>query len=116
MTKRDVTLLATGSEVTLAMTASKQLAARGIRAAVVSMPCWELFALQTRDYQDEVLGFAPRIGIEAGVKLGWDQWLGRDGVFIGMSGFGASAPAEQLYRHFGITAEAIVEAAQRLAR
>ena len=109
---RDVTLLATGSEVSIAADAAKMLAKEGIGAAVVSMPCWELFAHQTRDYQDEVLGRTPRIGIEAGVRQGWDQWLGRDGVFIGMRGFGASGPAEQLYAHFGITAEAIAATAK----
>jgi len=104
---RQVTLLATGSEVSLAMEASDRLAAEGIGAAVVSMPCWELFEEQPRAYQDAVLGTAPCVGTEAGVRQGWDRWLGRDGAFIGMSSFGASAPAEQLYRHFGITAERI---------
>jgi transketolase len=78
------------------------------------MPCWELFTQQTPEYQEEVLGRAPRIGIEAAARLGWDRWLGRDGVFIGMSGFGASAPAEDLYKHFNITAAAVVAAARSL--
>ncbi len=112
--ERQVTLLATGSEVSIAFEAAEKLAAEGIRAAVVSMPCWELFQEQPRDYQDAVLGSAPCIGIEAGVRQGWDQWLGRDGAFIGMSGFGASAPAADLYKHFGVTAERIAAAARKI--
>ncbi|WP_245297014.1 MULTISPECIES: transketolase [Rhodomicrobium] len=109
-----VSLLATGSEVSLALEAADALAADGINAAVVSMPCWELFAEQPRAYQDAVIGPAPCVGIEAGVRQGWDQWLGRHGPFIGMTGFGASAPAADLYRHFGITAERIAAAARSL--
>lgn len=112
--KRDVTLLATGSEVHLALEARQQLQAVGIAAAVVSMPCWELFERQDEAYQRQVLGDAPRIAIEAGVKMGWERWIGDKGVFIGMKDFGASAPAEQLYKHFGITVEAVVAAAQAL--
>ena len=112
--RRDVTLLATGSEVSIAMSACELLGKEGIHAAVVSMPCWELFLEQSRTYQDETLGSAPRLGVEAGVRQGWDQWLGRDGPFIGMSGFGASAPAEELYRHFGITPERVAATARAL--
>ena len=111
---RQVTLLATGSEVMLAMAAQQQLAAAGIRAAVVSMPCWELFERQDAAYRQQVLGTAPRVAIEAGIRMGWDRYLGDRGAFIGMSGFGASAPAEQLYEHFGITAQAMVDAAKQL--
>jgi transketolase len=111
---RQATLIATGSEVALAMTARELLAADGIRAAVVSLPCWELFAAQDAGYREEVLGEAPRVGIEAGVSFGWDRWLGPDGVFIGMQGFGASAPEGELYRHFGITAEAAAAATRKL--
>jgi transketolase len=75
------------------------------------MPCAEFFRDQPKAYRDDVLGAAPRIGIEAAVREGWDRWIGPDGIFIGMDGFGASAPAADLYRHFGITAEAIAEAA-----
>ena len=110
---RQATLIATGSEVALAMTARELLAADGIRAAVVSLPCWELFAAQDAGYRDDVLGEAPRVGIEAGVSFGWDRWLGADGVFIGMQGFGASAPEGELYRHFGITAEATAAAVRK---
>ncbi len=110
---RQATLIATGSEVALAMTARELLAADGIRAAVVSLPCWELFAAQDAGYREDVLGEAPRVGIEAGVSFGWDRWLGADGVFIGMHGFGASAPEGELYRHFGITAEATAAAVRK---
>jgi transketolase len=104
---RDVTLLATGSEVSLAVTAAEQLAAEGIKAAVVSLPCFELFAAAPADYRENVLGSAPRIAVEAGIRQSWDRMLGpRDG-FIGMTSFGASAPAAELYKAFGITVEAI---------
>ena len=111
---RDVTLLATGSEVAVAMDAVALLAAEGIGAAVVSMPCWELFKRQPRDYRHEILGHGPRIGIEAAVRDGWEQWIGSDGVFIGMVGFGASAPAPALYEKFGITPEWVAGAASSL--
>jgi transketolase len=112
--KRDVTLLATGSEVSLAMEAAEKLKADGIHAAVVSMPCWELFEEQSADYRASVLGTAPRIAIEAAIQMGWDRYIGDKGVFIGMKGFGASAPAEKLYEHFGITVAATVAAAKKL--
>jgi transketolase len=111
---REVTLLATGSEVSIAMAAREALAKDGIRAAVVSMPCWELFEAQPQAYRAAVLGTAPRVGVEAAVRLGWDRWLGDRSAFIGMSGFGASAPIEALYPHFGITAEKVAEAARSL--
>jgi transketolase len=112
---RDVTLLATGSEVALAVEAAARLAPKGVRAAVVSMPSWELLAEQPEAYRHEVLGDAPHVAIEAGASLGWERWTGRGGRFIGMNGFGASAPADQLYRHYGITVEAIVSAAEATA-
>jgi transketolase len=108
---RKVTLLATGSEVGLAMTARAQLAAKGVAAAVVSLPCWELFDAQDETYRNTVLGSVPRIAVEAAVGMGWERYIGMGGRFIGMRSFGASAPAEVLYPHFGITAEAVVEAA-----
>ncbi len=111
---RDVTLLATGSEVSLAMEAAKALRAKGTKVAVVSMPSWDRFEAQPAEYRAEVLGAAPRIAVEAGARLGWDRWIGERGAFIGMTGFGASAPAGELYRHFGITADAIVAAANAL--
>jgi transketolase len=111
---RDVTILATGSEVSLAVEARGLLAKDGIEAAVVSMPCWELFASQPVAYRNEVLGTAPRVAVEAAVEQGWERWLGERGAFIGMTGFGASAPAPRLYEHFGITPAKIVEAARKL--
>jgi len=111
---RDVTLLGTGSELTLALDAAKLLQGEGIKAAVVSMPCWELFDAQDDSYRGVVLGTAPRVGVEAAIEFGWQKWLGPKGVFVGMRGFGASAPAEALYKHFGITADAVAAAARDL--
>ncbi len=111
--RRDVTLIATGSEVSIALQAAKSLAEEGIRAAVVSAPCFELFRKQPRDDQAKVLGHAPRVGVEAAVEGDWARWLGNDGEFVGMSGFGASAPADVLYREFGITPAAVADAARR---
>jgi len=111
---RDVTLLASGSEVSLAMVAREKLAEDGVRAAVVSMPCWELFEKEPEDYRRQVLGTAPRVGVEAAISFGWDRWLGERSAFVGMHGFGASAPIEALYPHFGITPEKVVEAARAL--
>jgi transketolase len=111
-TPRQVTLLATGSEVQLAASAAKMLEADGIAAAVVSMPSWELFRAQPNDYRRAVLGDVPRVAVEAAVRFGWDEWIGQDGAFVGMTGFGASAPAPALYEHFNITAEAVGKAAK----
>jgi transketolase len=108
---RDVTLIATGSEVEIAMKAADILAETGVKAAVVSAPSFELFLQQPASCRAAVLGDAPRIGIEAAIRMGWDAVLRPEDGFIGMTGFGASAPADALYRHFGITAEAVVEAA-----
>jgi transketolase len=110
---RDVTLIATGSEVSIALEAAKLLKSVSIRAAVVSAPCFDLFREQPREYCAEVLGDVPRIGIEAAVEGDWARWLGHSGEFVGMTGFGASAPAEVLYREFGITADAVAKAALR---
>ncbi len=110
---RRATIIATGSEVALAMTAREKLAGANIAAAVVSLPCWELFAQQDEAYRAQVLGGALRVGIEAAGDFGWERWLGPDGVFIGMTGFGASARYEDLYAHFGITPEAVVAAVNR---
>ncbi len=111
--KRAVTLMATGSEVGVAVEAAGLLAAEGIAAAVVSMPSFELFRRQTERYRAKVLGDAPRIAVEAAVRFGWDEWLRPGDAFIGMTGFGASAPAGKLYQHFGITAAAIADKARR---
>jgi transketolase len=113
---RDVTLIATGSEVSLALDAAKKLGEAGVKAAVVSAPCFELFAEQTAQYRDSVLGQAPRVGVEAAIASDWYRWIGDRGEFVGMTGFGASAPASVLYQKFGITAEAVVEAAHRVIK
>ncbi|HTZ81201.1 MAG TPA: transketolase [Stellaceae bacterium] len=109
--KRQVTLLATGSEVGVAMAARDLLKQKGIAAAVVSMPCWELFDAEDASYRKAVLGSAPRVAVEAATSFGWERYVGEAGAVIGMPGFGASAPAEDLFRHFGITAEKVVDAA-----
>jgi len=110
---RQVTLMATGSEVGVALAARELLAADGIAAAVVSVPCMELFWQQDESWRAEVLGTTPRVAVEAALRQPWDRML-RDGDgFVGMDGFGASAPAGDLYRHFGITAEAVAAQARR---
>jgi transketolase len=110
---RAATLIATGSEVSIAMDARAALTSEGVETAVVSLPCWELFEVQDEAYRAAVLGNAPRFGIEAASGFGWERWLGTDGVFIGMTDFGASAPYEVLYKHFGITPEAISAAVRK---
>lgn len=108
--KRQATIIATGSEVSLAVSAQKKLAEEGIAVAVVSMPCCELFDRQDGKYQEKVLGSCPRIAVEAGAKFGWEKYVGLNGDIIGMDGFGASGPAEELYKFFGITEEEVVDA------
>lgn len=111
---RQVTLLATGSEVALALAAREALELGGIATAVVSLPCWELFDRQDAAYRREVLGSGVRVGVEAACRLGWDAYLGDRGGFVGMTGFGASGPADALYRLFDITPEAVAREARRL--
>jgi len=111
---RDVTILSTGSEVSLAMEARARLAAEGIQAAVVSMPCWRLFEQQPRAHRRAVLGSAPRIAVEAASRFGWTRYVEDEEDVVGMTTFGASGPAAELYTHFGITPEAVCEAARRL--
>jgi transketolase len=107
------TIFASGSEVGVAMAARDLLEAEGIGARVVSTPCWELFDAQPADYQAQVIGQTDvRVAVEAGIRMGWEKFIGEDGVFVGMTGFGASAPFEVLYKHFGITAEAVAAAAK----
>ncbi len=104
------TLLASGSEIGIAVQARNQLQSAGIPTRVVSMPCWELFEAQDPDYREEVLRpDTVRVAVEAAVGMGWDRYIGDDGGFVGMTGFGASAPAKELYEHFGITAEAVAD-------
>jgi len=114
--KPEVILIGTGSEVSLCVEAYEQLTAAGIRARVVSMPCWELFDEQTEDYRNSVLppGVTARIGVETGISLGWDKYLGLQGRFIGMTGFGASAPGGVLAKHFGFTTEHVVATAKSM--
>ena len=115
--KAEVSLLATGSEVEIALAAQKLLERDGIPARVVSMPCLDIFDQQSKDFQAEILGQGTvKIAIEAAARFGWDRYIGADGDFIGMTGFGASAPAPELYKHFNITPEAAAAAAKaRLA-
>lgn len=113
---RQLTLIATGSEVEIAMNAADLLAEAGIRAAVVSAPSFELFAAQPETYRRTTLGTAPRIGIEAAIRQGWDAVLRHKDGFIGMRGFGASAPAPALYAHFGITSQAVADKARSMIR
>ena len=109
---RQVTLLASGSEVGIAIAAREQLASDGIAATVVSVPCLELFWQQDEAWRNSVLGSGPRIAIEAAIRQPWDRLLGDGDGFIGMDDFGASAPAGDLFPHFGITAQAIIDAAK----
>jgi transketolase len=109
--KPQATLIASGSEVEIAVAAQEILQRDGIATAVVSMPCWELFDRQDRHYQDEILGRDTlRVAVEAGVPFGWERWTGSAGAIVGMRSFGASAPYKDLYRNFAITPEAVVEA------
>jgi len=108
-----VTVFATGSEVHLAVAARDLLQADGIGTRVVSVPCFERFEAQDEAYRDEILGAGTvRVAVEAAAKQGWERFIGADGPFVGMTGFGASAPANELYAHFGITAEAVADAAR----
>jgi len=109
-------LIGTGSEVQLCLDASDKLAAEGVRSRVVSMPSWDLFAEQDESYRESVLPKAvtARVACEAACGFGWERWIGTRGRFIGMNGFGASGPAPALYKHFGITADAIAAAAKDL--
>lgn len=108
-----VSIFASGSEVEIALKAQAELTRKGIPARVVSVPCFELFSEQPEAYRKAIIGNAPvKIGVEAGIRQGWDAIIGSDGVFIGMSSFGASGPYKELYKHFGITAEAVVAAAE----
>jgi len=107
--KRDITIIATGTEVALAVEAAERLKTdHGIHAAVVSMPCQELFEQQDPTYREIVLGFGPKMAVEAASGFGWERYTSGSDAFIGMNSFGESAPASDLYQHFGITVEAVV--------
>ena len=113
--KRDVTLIASGSEVEIAMEARDQLKAEGVSAAVVSMPCLDKFEEQSQDYRDQVTQLEiPVVVVEAAIEQSWGKYLGRNGKFVGMSTFGTSAPANELYEHFGITTQNVVNAAKKI--
>jgi len=108
----EVSIFATGSEVSIAVEAAQLLAQRGIAARVVSVPCFELFLEQPESVRAAIIGDARvRIGVEAAVRQGWDAIIGSDGVFVGMTDFGASAPYKELYQRYGITAEGVAAAA-----
>jgi len=107
-----VSLFATGSEVAIAVAAQKLLRERGVATRVVSVPCFELFRARSAAERQSVIGAAPvRVAVEAAVRQGWDEIIGTDGAFVGMTTFGASAPFKDLYAHFGITAEKVAQAA-----
>jgi len=110
----DLILLATGSELHLAVEAHRQLSSEGIRSRVVSMPCWELFGEQSEDYRNEVLPpeATRRVSIEAGTSLGWDRWVGPEGAMVAIERFGASAPAAEIFERFGFTAAHLAEVAR----
>ena len=110
---RHATIVASGSEVHLAVAAREALAVIGIPVAVVSLPCWELFALQDESYRAQVLGAGLRVGVEAASGFGWERWLGGEGVFVGIPGFGAAGYGEDVYRQFGITVAAIADAVRK---
>ncbi len=110
--KAEVSLFASGSEVAIAVAAQRLLAERGVAARVVSVPCLDRFLAQAAELRQAVIGDAPvKVAVEAGIRQGWDAVIGTDGAFVGMSTFGASAPYQELYRHFGITPEKVAEAA-----
>ena len=112
--KPEVILMGTGSELSLCVEAYEQLVAEGVKARVVSLPCWELYNEQDAAYRESVLpsGILPRVAVEAGIRQGWEQYLGAAGRFVGMETFGASGPYQQLYKHFGITVERVVQEAR----
>lgn len=112
--QRDLTLIATGTEVAIAISAAEQLEAEGVAAAVVSLPCWSRFDAQPESYRVEVLGNVPRLAIEAASPFGWARYVGREDNVIGVTDFGASASAGELYQKFGITPEKIATKATDL--
>jgi transketolase len=109
-------LLSTGSEVHIALEAQQKLADKGIDARVVSMPCWELFREQSKEYQEKVLPsqVTARVAIEGGASQGWCEWIGEKGVMLGIDRFGASAPYQQIYNHYGLTSEDMVVAVKKI--
>jgi transketolase len=114
--KAQVTLLSTGSEISIALAARELLAKDGIGARIVSMPCWSLFEEQDEGFRKKLLGSLPRIAVEAGAQMGWDRYIGERGAFVGMHSFGSSGPFKDVYKHFNITAEAVADAAKKALR
>jgi len=114
----DLILMASGSEVGLIVAAGKQLAARSMKVRLVSFPSWELFAAQNLTYRDSVLPgtIRARLAVEAGVTMGWERWVGEKGAVMGINRFGASAPAEIVYRELGLTVANVVTQALGLVR
>jgi transketolase len=110
----DVILIGTGSELQLALAAQEKLAIEGVKARVVSMPCWDLFDAQSAEYKESVLPTAvrARVAVEAGTPIGWERYVGLDGRVVGQNQFGASAPAKEVFKHFGFTTENVVEHAR----
>ena len=109
-----MTLLSSGSEVSLAVAARDLLAKDSIGARIVSMPCWDLFEEQDEAWRKQLLGTLPRVALEAAAPFGWDRYIGADGAFVGMHSFGASGPVKDVYQHFHITPEAVAAAAKKL--
>jgi transketolase len=112
--KPELILIGTGSELALCVAAYEKLSSEGVRARVVSLPSWELFELQTQAYRDSVLppDVRARVSVEAGSVFGWERYVGLDGAIIGMTSFGASAPAGQLFKKFGFTVDHVIEVAK----
>ena len=111
-----VTLLSTGSEISIAMAARDLLAKDGIASRIVSMPCWDLFEEQDEAWRKKLLGTLPRVAVEAAASFGWDRYIGPNGAFVGMHSFGASGPYKDVYKHFNITPEAVAEAAKKILK
>ena len=111
-----VTLLSTGSEISIAMAARDLLAKDGIASRIVSMPCWDLFEEQDEAWRKKLLGALPRVAVEAAASFGWDRYIGPNGAFVGMHSFGASGPYKDVYKHFNITPEAVAEAAKKILK
>jgi len=111
--KAEITIFASGSEVEIALDAREKLEKKGRKTRVVSVPSFELFFQQDTTYRKKTIGDAPvRVAVEAAIRQGWDEFIGSDGLFVGMTGFGASGKIEDLYPHFGITADHVAKAAE----
>jgi len=110
----DVVLIGTGSELQLAVEAQDKLASEGVKARVVSMPCWDLFEDQSAEYKESVLPSAvrARVAVEAGIPIGWERYIGLEGRVVGQKQFGASGPAKEVFKHFGFTSDAVVKQAK----